>query len=88
MTLTVYRRAACKLCDQADRILESVLRKRVLQGQPAPALAEVTIDGDPELETRFGARIPVIELAGAELGPVLSGPQLAAFLDRVLPRVA
>jgi hypothetical protein len=86
--LTVYRRTACELCDDAERLLQSVLEERVVRGDLVPAVRRVSIDGDPELEARYGASMPVFDLGGTELSLVTSRRQLTAFLDRVMPRVA
>jgi hypothetical protein len=87
-TLTVYRRTACELCDEAEQLLQAVLEERVVRGDLVPEVRRVAIDGDPELEARFGASVPVFDFDGAELALVTSRRQLATFLDRVMPRVA
>lgn len=61
MTLTVrlYGAAGCHLCENARRVLEQV------RADTAFELEEVRIDGDPELESRYRERIPVV-LVGDE----------------------
>ena len=50
---TVYSRADCSLC---ERMLEDLAE---LLG-PAAAVQVVDIEGQPELERRYGTRIPVL----------------------------
>ena len=61
ITLHIYSKPDCCLCDIAkDRLLE-------LQDEIDFELIEVDISADPELLTRYGSFIPVVELAGEEL---------------------
>ena len=53
--ITLYQRDDCHLCDLA---LELLAQARV------PAFDSVFIDGDEALETRYGARVPVLRDAG------------------------
>lgn len=54
--LVLYQRDDCHLCDLA---LEVLAQARV------PEFDSVFIDGDPALEDRYGARVPVLrDLAG------------------------
>ncbi|KJS08301.1 MAG: hypothetical protein VR73_05585 [Gammaproteobacteria bacterium BRH_c0] len=58
-TLLLYSGDGCHLCDQAKDIVFQVL--------PADwRLEEISIRGVPELEARYGVRIPVIAIAGGE----------------------
>ncbi|QNH11851.1 glutaredoxin family protein [Xanthomonas sp. SI] len=60
MSLTLYQRDDCHLCDQALLVLAQA---RVAD------LESVFIDGDPALEARYGERVPVLRDAGGrELG--------------------
>ncbi|HKR35442.1 MAG TPA: glutaredoxin family protein [Steroidobacteraceae bacterium] len=52
---TVYGRADCSLC---ERMLEELAE--LLGPQAAAAVEVVDIDGQPELERRYGTRIPVL----------------------------
>jgi hypothetical protein len=52
---TVYSRADCSLC---DRMLEELAE--LLGPQAAAAVQVVDIEGRPELERRYGTRIPVL----------------------------
>ncbi|MGZ8633299.1 MAG: glutaredoxin family protein [Solirubrobacteraceae bacterium] len=57
MSLVLYGRAGCHLCDDARSALERI-------GHP---FEEVDIEADDELLARYLVRIPVIALDGAEL---------------------
>ena len=57
MSLVLYGRPGCHLCDEARAVLERI-------GHP---FEEVDIEGDDELLARYLERIPVIALDGAEL---------------------
>lgn len=57
--LVLYSGNGCHLCDQAKDIIYQVL--------PADwRLQEINIHGVPELEARYGLRIPVIAIADGE----------------------
>jgi hypothetical protein len=56
---TVYSRADCSLC---ERMLEELAE--LLGPQVAAAVQVVDIEGQPELERRYGARIPVLTADG------------------------
>jgi glutaredoxin len=57
VTLVLYGRAGCHLCDDARAVLERV-------GHP---FEEVDIEADDALLARYVERIPVVALDGAEL---------------------
>lgn len=50
---TVYSRADCSLCERMLEELADVLG-------PQAAVQVVDIDGEPELERKYGTRIPVL----------------------------
>ena len=52
---TVYSRADCSLC---ERLLEELAE--LLGPEEAARVQVVDIDGRPELEQKYGARIPVL----------------------------
>jgi Glutaredoxin-like domain (DUF836) len=56
---TVYSRAECSLC---ERMLEELAE--LLGPEAAAAVQVVDIDGQPELEHRYGTRIPVLTADG------------------------
>lgn len=81
ITVTLYTKTNCSLCDDARRDLES------LQSQIPHNLALVNIDEDADLKAAYGKRVPVVQA-----GPyVLEAPfdrqklemTLAAARDRV-----
>jgi glutaredoxin len=57
VSLVLYGRPGCHLCDEARVVLERI-------GHP---FEEVDIESDDELLARYLERIPVIALDGAEL---------------------
>ena len=56
---TVYSRADCSLC---ERLIEELAE--VLGPEAAAAVEVVDIDGQTELEQRYGTRIPVLTADG------------------------
>ncbi|HKZ11884.1 MAG TPA: glutaredoxin family protein [Rhodanobacteraceae bacterium] len=74
MRLTLYQRDDCKLCDEAVALLARV---------HAPDFESVWIDGDAELEARYGERVPVLRdrASGRELGWPFDAAALQAFVS-------
>jgi hypothetical protein len=58
--LRLYTREGCCLCEGLEERLRAL--------DPAPALERVDVDGDPALQARYGLRVPVLAVAGAEAG--------------------
>lgn len=56
---TVYSRADCSLC---ERMLDELAE--LLGPEAAAAVQVVDIEGQPELESRYGSRIPVLTADG------------------------
>ena len=52
----IYSRHGCHLCEQALETLE------ILQNELHFEIEEVFIDGDPELEYKYGDQVPVIQI--------------------------
>ena len=72
MRLTLYQRDDCHLCDLALGVLAQA---RV------PDFDSVFIDGDAELEARYGERVPVLRIdSGCELGWPFDAAAVRAFL--------
>jgi hypothetical protein len=73
--LILYQRDDCKLCDEAVALLA---RARV------PDFESIWIDGDAELEARYGERVPVLRDAasGQELAWPFDAVALRAFTRR------
>jgi hypothetical protein len=61
--VTLYTRAGCHLCELAEKPLV-----RAVSATPGSVLRVVEIGGVPELEARYGVRIPVVTVTvdGAE----------------------
>lgn len=73
MSLTLYQRDDCHLCDQA---LAALAQARVGE------LDSVFIDGDAALEARYGERVPVLrDAAGRELSWPFDARRVAAWLS-------
>jgi glutaredoxin-like protein DUF836 len=73
MRLVLYQRDDCKLCDEALAILAAAR---------APAFESVWIDGDAELERRYGDRVPVLRDCdgGREIAWPFDGAAIVAFV--------
>jgi hypothetical protein len=80
--LLLYSRQGCCLCEGLEE------RLRALQ-LPAP-LAVIDVDGDPELQQRYGLEVPVLVVRDGEgqlrplprVSPRLAGAGLADWLQR------
>ncbi|HVR81773.1 MAG TPA: glutaredoxin family protein [Luteimonas sp.] len=74
MSLILYQRDDCHLCDLALALLAQVR---------APEFDSVFIDGDAALETRYGERVPMLrdEEDGRELGWPFDVETLRAWLS-------
>jgi glutaredoxin len=59
-TVTVFTRAGCKLCREAERIVAEVAHGRA-------AVELVDIDTDPAITERYTIRVPVVAVDGQEL---------------------
>jgi len=56
--VTLYTRPGCHLCDDARVLIEQVC------AELGESYDEVSIDGDPDLERRFGHEVPVTFVDG------------------------
>ncbi len=56
--ITIYSRPGCHLCDVALDVLEN------LQKELDFDIEKLSIEGDPELERKYGDQIPVIKIDG------------------------
>lgn len=65
--LTLLTRAYCHLCDDMRAALAP------LAGRAGATIVEIDVDTDPELEARFGDRVPVLLQGG------VGGPELCHF---------
>lgn len=60
ITVTVYSREECHLCEEAIETIE-----RVAASSPRTIeLREVDVDEDPELREAYGERVPYVFVAG------------------------
>ncbi|MBS0194009.1 MAG: glutaredoxin family protein [Proteobacteria bacterium] len=73
MRYLLYQRDDCPLCDAALDVLAAA---RV------PEFESVWIDGDAELEARYGTRVPVLrdDVRGVELGWPFAAAAVRVFL--------
>lgn len=76
MTITLYTRAGCHLCEQAHDLI-----RRAARGRPV-TITPVDIDTDPMLHERYGDRIPVALIGGSELVWPFTQQQAARVLER------
>ena len=81
--LTLLTRQGCCLCEGLQERLEAL--------DPAPPLQCVDVDGDAQLQARFGLEVPVLLTASgavlARVPPRLSGDRLADWLHRNLNNI-
>ena len=72
MDLILYQRDDCQLCDQALAVLAQAR---------APEFSSVFLDDVPELEVRYGKRVPVLrdDARDAELDWPFDEAQVQAF---------
>lgn len=77
MDLILYQRDDCHLCDLALAVLAQAR---------APKFDSVFIDGDDGLESRYGARVPVLSDAGgdAELDWPFNADEARQFIRNAL----
>ena len=61
ITVTLYGKPGCHLCEEAREAIQAVRAERPFE------LREVDVSLDPGLHSRYGERIPVVELGGDEL---------------------
>ena len=59
--VTLYTRAGCHLCEEAERVV------RGEQAAGGFRLELVDIDRDPEQARRYGVRVPVVAVDGQDL---------------------
>ena len=60
ITITIYSRPGCHLCDEMKAVV-----RRTLEGTRTMArVEEVDVSTDPDLEARYGVEIPVLLVDG------------------------
>jgi uncharacterized membrane protein/thiol-disulfide isomerase/thioredoxin len=80
LTVTLYTRNDCQLCDQAKADLESLKEKYPHR------LVEVDIDSDPSLAKTYGEKIPVIDAGPYRLTAPFDTQKLAVTLGAAIDR--
>ena len=77
--VVVYTRAGCGLCRRAEELVAREAR--------GAAIAHVDVDGDPELQTRYGVRVPVVTVDGEEVAELEVAPgEVRAAVSRARRR--
>lgn len=61
LTVTLYTRPGCHLCEQAHAILRTAARGLDVE------LCLVNVDDDPALVRRYGERVPVAAINGRDI---------------------
>lgn len=82
--ITLYGRHGCHLCEDARATLDALLAQRAASGLPAPAVVELDIDADDELQRRYMVTIPVIAVNGHELALATSPAKIRRLLAEAL----
>lgn len=80
LTVTLYTRKDCKLCDEVKAELAS------LEAEFPHRLAEVDIDSDPALQKAYGTRIPVLDVGPYTLSAPITRQQLQISLGAASDR--
>ncbi len=86
--LSFYGRSTCAPCTEARRTLQWILEERAARGDLVPAVRDIDVSSDVDLERRFGALVPVVVIGDTELPLAMSARQLRTFLDATLPKLA
>lgn len=71
VTVTVYSRESCHLCDEAIETLEDVAGSEDIR----IAIDEVDIDDDPDLGAEYGDKIPYVLIEGRPAFKFRVGPK-------------
>ena len=66
LTVQIYRRPGCHLCDDAEGLLADAIAAMATNGTTA-RVERIDITTDPALEERYGTRIPVIAARSEEI---------------------
>ncbi|MES1255840.1 MAG: glutaredoxin family protein [Acidobacteriota bacterium] len=68
ITLTLYTRPGCHLCDDMKAVVRRTLRDLDASHPPGPSatVEEIDISTDPSLEARYGLEIPVLLVNGSK----------------------
>ena len=63
ITVTLYSKPGCHLCDDMKAIVQRVTRA----ANVPVTIEEIDISTDPDLEARYGLEIPVLMLQGKKI---------------------
>ena len=63
MTLTIYSRPGCHLCDEMKSVVSRVIRST----RADATIEEIDISRDPKLEATYGLEIPVLVIDGKKV---------------------
>ena len=58
LTIVLYTRAGCHLCDEAEQLIRTVIGPERLE------LTKVDVDADADLAAAFGECVPVVSVDG------------------------
>lgn len=64
--VTVYTRVGCGLCRRAEGMVTTEARRA--------EISHVDVDSDPDLQIRFGVRVPVVTVDGVEVAELELAP--------------
>ena len=68
-TVTLYTRAGCHLCENAEQVIAQVAAGRA-------RVELVDIDADPALTDRYTVRVPVVAVDGVEIAEYELDPRV------------
>lgn len=82
--LVLYSRAGCGLCDEAREAIRLVADDRAARNLAVPAIVEIDIDADEELQRAMFDRIPIVELGDRRVELVVTIGKLRRLLNEIL----
>jgi glutaredoxin-like protein DUF836 len=82
LRVQLYMKPGCHLCEQAEAELAR------LRGRYPHRLELVDITAGPDLQQRFGERIPVLVIGGREYAAPLSAAGIERALQEALARAS
>jgi glutaredoxin len=66
LVLTIYSRPGCHLCDEMKAVIANVLQTSRMPLSPV-RVEEIDVEGDADLERRFGLEVPVLLMNGKKM---------------------
>lgn len=76
--VVVYTRSGCGLCRRAE--------EQVAREARGARIVHVDVDTDPDLQSRHGVRVPVVEVAGVEVAELELAPGIVRRAVRAAVR--